>query len=479
MAAPTDVVSAFPTKYLPGVKVRDLPAPPPSIRRIIGPGVIAAGVGIASGEFILWPYIASQVGLVFLWAALVGLATQYFINMEIERYTLATGETALTGFSRYWRHWGLVFAIMAYFANLWPGWATSSATMLTYLFGGNARWIGIVLLLVIGAGLTLAPVVYTLLERVEFAKVGLVLLLIIGAVIFAISATAWGELPRTVTAPAFPAEQLGFALILGALAFAGAGGGQNLCQSNWIRDKRFGMGAHIPRIVSPVTGKDEIAAPSIGYIFEPTETNLTRWQRWWRFANIEQLSTFVLITFLSIVFMSMLAFSTVFGTPGLRDNIAFLQVEGEQLKSLVAPWFGAMFWIIGALSLFAAAMGIVDYTSRLGADVLKTAYLRESRWSESRIYFALVWGLVLIGCVVLLSGMDQPLILLVISASVGGTMMVIYSALLILINRRLLPKPIRITGARTAALIWAILLFGVLAAITIWQQGGKLIDWIT
>jgi hypothetical protein len=351
--------------------------------------------------------------------------------------------------------------------------------MLTYLFGGNARWIGILLLLVIGAGLTLAPVVYTLLERVEFAKVGLVLLLIIGAVIFAISATAWGELPRTVTAPAFPAEQLGFALILGALAFAGAGGGQNLCQSNWIRDKRYGMGAHIPRIVSPVTGKDEIAAPSIGYIFEPNEGNLTRWQRWWRFANIEQLSTFVLITLLSIVFMSMLAFSTVFGTPGLRDNIAFLQVEGEQLKSLVAPWFGALFWIVGALSLFAAAMGIVDYTSRLGADVLKTAYLRESRWSESRIYFALVWGLVLIGCVVLLSGMDQPLILLVISASVGGTMMVIYSALLILINRRLLPKPIRITTARTAALIWAILLFGVLAAVTIWQQGGKLIDWLT
>src|SRR3712207_8684444 len=56
-------------------------------------------------------------GLVFVWAAFVGLATQYFLNMEIERYTLATGETALTGFSRYWRHWGLVFAILAYFAK--------------------------------------------------------------------------------------------------------------------------------------------------------------------------------------------------------------------------------------------------------------------------------------------------------------------------------------------------------------------------
>ena len=46
----------------------------------------------------------------FVWAALVGVVTQYFLNMEIERYTLATGETALTGFSRFWRHWGLVFA---------------------------------------------------------------------------------------------------------------------------------------------------------------------------------------------------------------------------------------------------------------------------------------------------------------------------------------------------------------------------------
>ena len=94
---------------LPDLGTAELPAPPASTWRIIGPGAVAAGVGLASGEFVLYPYIASQVGLVFVWAAAVGLATQYFINMEIERYTLATGETVLTGFSRLGRHWGLVF----------------------------------------------------------------------------------------------------------------------------------------------------------------------------------------------------------------------------------------------------------------------------------------------------------------------------------------------------------------------------------
>src|SRR5687768_8545452 len=123
--------------HLPAQEVRDLPDPPTGWFRHIGPGVIAAGVGLASGEFILYPYIASQVGLVFVWAALVGVATQFFINMEIERYTLATGETALTGFSRFWRHWGLVFAVLTFLANLWPGWVTSSATLVTYLWGGN------------------------------------------------------------------------------------------------------------------------------------------------------------------------------------------------------------------------------------------------------------------------------------------------------------------------------------------------------
>jgi hypothetical protein len=122
------VAAGFRTRYLPRPEVRDLPAEPRRYWPLIGPGIIAAGVGLASGEFILFPYIASQVGLVFVWAAFVGLLTQFVLNMEIERYTLATGETALTGFSRYWRHWGLVFAVLTYFANLWPGWATSSAT---------------------------------------------------------------------------------------------------------------------------------------------------------------------------------------------------------------------------------------------------------------------------------------------------------------------------------------------------------------
>src|ERR1044072_1914918 len=102
--APT--TAPIPEATIGPVQERELPQAPP-LRRIVGPSVILVGVGIASGEYILFPYIASQVGLVFLWAGIVGLLTQFFINMEIERYTLATGETAVTGFQRLWKALGL------------------------------------------------------------------------------------------------------------------------------------------------------------------------------------------------------------------------------------------------------------------------------------------------------------------------------------------------------------------------------------
>lgn len=469
-----DPVRTLPSKYLPSVPVRDLPEPPSQRWRIIGPGLVSAGIGLASGEFILWPFIASQVGLVFLWGAVLGVVTQWFLNMEIERYTLATGETALTGFSRFWRHWGLFFVVMTYFSNMWPGWATSSATMVSYLFGGSVRWISIGILVVIGVSLTLAPVVYVFVERVIFLKVAAIVFFIVVAMAFAISTQAWADLPRAFSTEAtFPAGELGFALVLGALAFSGAGGGHNLVQSNWIRDKGFGMGAHIPRLKSPVTGEDE-AIPSIGFQFEPTQENLSRWRRWWRFANVEQLVTFPLVTIFTIVFMSMLAYSTVYARPGLSDDIGFLLAEGQQLKETVAPWFGTFFWAIGAFGLFAGAMGIIDYTSRLSADMLKTTYLRNANLTENQLYFWLVWGLVAFGVLVLLLGLEQPLVLLVISACTAGTMMFIYSILLIILNRRALPRPLQIRNYRVAALLWSTGLFGFLAVLTIINEAQKL-----
>jgi hypothetical protein len=86
------------------------------------------------------------------------------------------------------------------------------------------------------------------------------------------------------------------------------------------------------------------------------------------------------------------------------------------------------------------------------------------------MYAYLVWGMVGLGCAIVALQVAQPLALLIISASVGGTMMSLYSALLLFLNRQKLPPEIRVTGYRVVILIWSTLFFGVLAAITIYTQ---------
>ena len=458
----------LPTAHHPAPEIKELPEAPVKTWGIIGPGLVSSGVGLASGEFILWPFIASQVGLVFLWGAVLGVVIQWFLNLEIERYTLATGETALTGFSRMWKHWGLVFAIWVCFANAWPGWATSSAKMLTFLVGGNETLITLCMLGAVGAILTLAPVVYTALERLIVVKVIAIGGFFILAVLFALKSDSWAALPTAVTHVG-RIPDLGFALMLGAIAFAGAGGGQNLCQSNWIRDKGFGMGRHIQRLVSPVTGKEEAASTARACVFTLTEASLGRWKRWWRFVNVEQALTFVLVTVLTIMLTSMLAHSTLYGHADLENKISFLRLEGEILQRLVGGWFGKLFWMIGAFSLFAATVGIIDYTARLMADVLKWTYLRESKISESRVYFFTVWGLVALGGCILL-GVSDPLVLLVISACSGGMMMFVYSILLIRLNRTTLPSALRTPPWRVTAVALSAAFFGLLSVLVIIEK---------
>ena len=474
----TDFFDPVPNGNLPPMPYRDMPEPLP-LGKILGPSVILAGMGVGSGEYILWPYMASTVGLGFLWAAVLSVTVQYFINMEIERYTLATGETAVAGFVRFWKPWGVLFCLFTVIPNIWPGWATSGVTILTFLLGGgNVTFITIGVLVAAGFALTISPVVYQTLERAQFFKVTLTLVFLAVAIVAAIDASAWAQLPSIVTEVGrFPDTNiLPVSLLLSGLVFAGAGGANNLVQSNWIRDKGFGMGIYIPRIVSPITG-EEVAAPATGSMMRQDEENLRRWRGWWAVANKEQLVTFWFICIFSITVFSTLAYSTLHGRGALgQANLSFILAEGKALQTVVGPWFGKFFWVFGSLSLILVALGVIDYISRIVADVLKTVYLQDSqRWSESRMYFLVVWSTVMAGSSILLSGFNQPLLLLVIAACLNGMVMFVYSILLIQLNRRGLPPALRVRGVRLAMMVFAVLFYGFFSGwLVVVQVGGYL-----
>ncbi len=183
----------IPDKYLPAVGSQDLPEPVP-FRKVVGASVIILATALGSGELIIWPYIVTTAGIGILWLAAIGFTLQYFLNMEIERYTLATGETAVTGFTRFWKPWGIVFVLGAILPNLFPDWVTSSATAITYTLGINPdlyRYIAIGLLVTVGLVVTVSPVIYTVIERTEMVLVSIILVFIVFAIFVATKGSSW------------------------------------------------------------------------------------------------------------------------------------------------------------------------------------------------------------------------------------------------------------------------------------------------
>ncbi|HET8780883.1 MAG TPA: Nramp family divalent metal transporter, partial [Pyrinomonadaceae bacterium] len=130
----------------------------------IGPGVIALGVSIGSGEFLLGPAAFVKYGLSLLWVVGVAALLQTLLNIEVMRYTLATGEPVFTGFMRTRPHstfWAWFYSILFFLQMGWPGWAGAAAGAVFFLWAKRlpgAAESGIVYLIGVGMFLACAAV---------------------------------------------------------------------------------------------------------------------------------------------------------------------------------------------------------------------------------------------------------------------------------------------------------------------------------
>ena len=146
---------------------RELPEPP-ALRKLIGPSFIILGLGLGSGELILWPYLVSRFGLGIIWGAVLGVTLQFFMNMEIERYALINGESIFVGFARKWRWLPIWFLLSTFLPWMWPGIIAASATVFAASFGFSySKYIGIALLLLIGIIFSVGSVIYKTQEKLQ------------------------------------------------------------------------------------------------------------------------------------------------------------------------------------------------------------------------------------------------------------------------------------------------------------------------
>ncbi len=433
----------------PSLKQKDLPAPP-SWYKAIGVGIVITGMAMGTGELIMWPHLVSKFGLGILWLALVGITFQYFINQEVIRHTLATGESFFTTSARaIW--WSPVFwLISAVLLYVWPGWASTLGTILSEFFGFGSHiiwaWVSLFLVLVLtfsgkrAYGMLefslkiIVPVFVSLLIVISFLNLKLSdLYLALGGVL------NFGFVPKDID----------INILLGAIVFAGAGGLLNLCTSLWYRDRQAGMASYEGRISNPVSGKTEVVGV-VGSEFPKTKENLENWKGWMRHVFIDQGIVFWFLGLLSIILLSLNAY-VVLSPLGIVPEGTRVAIEQSYI-------FGSQWGIVGSkiylfmtyLMLFSVMWTVIDALTRIVTDIIHTNS-REGRlvnyfkWLERISIHHLYYGFVLIVVLIqaVLLPFNQPLTFLTISSVLGGLTMALYTPFILYLNNTKLDKSIR------------------------------------
>jgi Txe/YoeB family toxin of Txe-Axe toxin-antitoxin module len=263
---------------------------------------------------------------------------------------------------------------------------------------------------------------------------------------------------------------LPIATFLGALAYAGAGGNLNLAQSLYVKEKGYGMGKFSGRITNIFSGtKEDIQLT--GTTFEPTQGNIKRFRVWWRRINIEHTIVFWITGAFTMVLLSLLAFSTVFGNPSVETSINFVILEGREIAARTIPGLGTFFLAMAGVMLFGTQFSVLGSNARIASENLVLTNQAKFKVSAlPKFFYIFLWIQVLAGIAIFASGFTEPLTLVVTGAVLNAFSMFIYTGLVLYMNKTVLHRKLRPSLFRTFAVFSAFLFYGAFSVFTVLQR---------
>jgi hypothetical protein len=456
------------------LSINSLPPALP-LKKLIGPSFIILALGLGSGEVILWPYLSANFGLGIIWGALLGLTFQFFMNMEIERYALAHGESVFVGLARKVRLISFWFLLSTFIPWMWPGIIASSAKFFGAVVGiRETHYLAIGFLILIGAILSLGPVLYKTVEKLQqtIIMIGVPSIFILSIVLA--KPENWLTLVQGTVGIGegfmFLPAGIAIASFLGALAYAGAGGNLNLAQSFYVKEKGYGMGKYAGRITSLLTGKKENISIT-GSKFEPTAENVRRFNAWWKNINIEHFVVFWLTGSITILLLALLSYSAVYGQPGNEQGVNFVIREAQFIGERIFPAVGTFFLLVVTVTLFGTQLGVFDATSRiLSENLILSSFGKLKEKSIRPLYYFVLWLQVAAGIIILLMGFTEPLQLVTTAAVLNAIAMFVHTGLTLWLNLTSLDKAIRPSYIRIGAMVLAFLFYGGFSLYVIYDK---------
>jgi hypothetical protein len=481
---------------LPAWGMAEMPAPPPfrpkTAMKVIGAGAIALGMSIGSGEWLLGPAVTAKYGAALLWVATVSIVLQAILNQEMVRYTLATGEPIFTGFLRTKPgsgFWGPFYSVLMFLQLGWPGWALAGATALVTMQKGSMTTdadkpaiilVGTITFLVCLAIIAFGSKVEKTLEKAEWFMIAWILGFMILVGLFCVTPATWfkvfgGFLGGWFGTQGNPIpENKDWVLLASFAAYAGMGGLGNGAITNWVRDKGWGMAATSGFIPGMIGGK-EVHLSRVGNMFPRTAENMARFREWLRYVRFEQWIVFALGCFLG---MGLPALMTVQFVPAGTDlqGWAAASYQAEGIRKI----FGNLAWTLTLLNgfwiLFSTQLGNTDAFARTVTDMAWSSHpkLRTLVKDDVRkVYYAVLGAFLLFGIWAI--HLTQPFALIVIGAFIAAFNFVVLGTHVLYVQKRFLPKELRMPLSREICLYIFVLLFIAFTFLGVQSKWGEII----
>jgi hypothetical protein len=443
----------------PPLSVADLPEPEEVFKvRVIGPrelfkfalgpSLIALGISIGSGEWLLGPQAVGTYGFVGVgWVILISAVLQTFYNVESARYVVATGEAPVVGWGRVppgYLLWIPLSVFLVIFAFIAGGWAASAGQGLYALVHGEIppsdaeepRLWAIALLVVIFLITVAARKISRALELANWVMVGTILIALLFITLFVVPGSIWWDGIRGFVTPAAPPEGIS-ATDLGALAgFTALASGLNWYVMGHYRDKGYGMGYRTGFIAGLRGGRQELL--HTGVTFPDDEANTRRWRRWYRLLLTDMWGIFFVGAMLGMLLPTVLMSRAV--------ELSDTELTDENVPTFVAsalePEYGQLMFygmlVIGVLVLFSTQLGIFEALTRVPTDAAHATSPRLRRLLEGdprRFYYPFMILLIVVISIIL--HLALPVSLVRWSANMSNLGALFFPFMLMYLNSRL------------------------------------------
>ncbi|KAB2344394.1 Nramp family divalent metal transporter [Actinomadura rudentiformis] len=465
----------------PGLAVADLPTPEEvfGVRRIgpkelfryaLGPSLIALGISIGSGEWLLGPQAVGKYGFEGVgWVIVVSAVLQTLYNIECSRYVVATGEAPVVGWGRVppgWFLWVPISVFVVIFAFIAGGWAASAGQGMYALVHGEIpgkgaeepRLWAIALLVLVFLITAAARRISRALELANWLMVGTILTGLLLIDLFIVPFSGWWEGIKGFVTPAAPPDGITATEIGGLAGFTALASGLNWYVMGHYRDKGYGMG-HRTGFIAGLRGERAKLLDS-GVTFPDDEKNAALWKRWYRLLCTDMWGIFFAGAMLGMLLPTILMARAVelSGSKPTQANVPTFVAAA--LDEEYGRWLFYAALLLGVLILFSTQLGIFEAMVRVTTDAAHATSPRLRALLEGdprRFYYPFMLVLLVIISIVL--HLALPVSLVQWSANMVNLGALIYPFMLIYLNTKL-PRVARPRWWHHVVLVLNFLFFG-------------------